>query len=156
MTCYYNSNHVPKQFKVEDFIKLSTKYLRFKHCKLSSHWVGLFRVLEQIGGQAYHLTLLIKYSWLHNVFPVQLLESYHHHENNDSLMAMPDLEDPQDKWEVEEVLNRRQIKNVIHYLVKWVGWPSEYNLYKPVFYLVNALQAVAAFEQKLKQKQKSV
>src|SRR6266536_2782564 len=97
MTCYYNSNHVSKQFKVEDFVKLSTKYLKFKHHKLSSCWVGLFRVLEQISDQTYHLTLFIKYFWLHNVFLIQLLKSYHCYEDDDSLIAMPDLEDPQDK-----------------------------------------------------------
>src|SRR5438552_18378025 len=111
MARYYNSNHVPKQFKVGDFVKLSIKYLKFKHHKLSSCWVGPFRVLEQIGGQAYHLALPVKYSRLHNVFPVQLLESYRRRKDDDSLMAMPDLEDPQDEWEVEEVLDRRQIKD---------------------------------------------
>ena len=53
MARYYNASHVPKQFKVGDFIKLLTKYLKFKYCKLSSCWGGLFRVLEQIDGQAY-------------------------------------------------------------------------------------------------------
>ena len=69
-------------------------------------------------------------------------------------MTMPDLEDPQDEWEVEEVLDQRKIKNTAHYLVKWVGWPSEYNSYEPASHLVNASRAVAAFEQKLKRKRK--
>jgi hypothetical protein len=43
---------------------------------------------------------------------------------------------------------------MIHYLVKWAGWPSEYNSYEPVNHLVNAPQAVATFEQKQKQKHK--
>ena len=30
MARYYNANHIPKQFKVGDWIKLSTKNLRFK------------------------------------------------------------------------------------------------------------------------------
>jgi len=156
MAKYYNANHVPKQFKVGNFIKLSTKNLKFKHRKLSPHWVGPFRVLERIGGQAYRLALPDKYSRLHNVFPVQLLENYRHRQDDDDLMAMPDLEDPQDEWEVEEVLDKRRIKDTIHYLVKWAGWPSEYNSYEPADHLANAPQAVASFErkQKLKQKQK--
>ena len=77
--------------------------------------------MEQIGGQAYHLALPAKYSQLHNVFPIQLLEGYHHQEDDDGLMAMPDLKDPQDKWEVKEVLDKKKIKNIMHYLVKWAS-----------------------------------
>lgn len=36
MTHYYNTNYVSKQFKVREFVKLSTKNLKFKHHKLSS------------------------------------------------------------------------------------------------------------------------
>ena len=67
-------------------------------------------------------------------------------------MMMPDLEDPKDEWEVEEVQDKRKIKDVVHYLVKWAGWPSKYNLYEPTAHLANAPQAVATFEWKLKQK----
>src|SRR5438552_18504471 len=69
-------------------------------------------------------------------------------------MKMPDLEDPQDEWEVEEVQDKQQIKGIIHYLIKWAGWPSEYNSYEPVSHLTNAPKAVADFECKLKRKQK--
>ena len=69
-------------------------------------------------------------------------------------MAMPDLEDPQDKWEVKEVLDKCQIKNKIHYLIKQTSWPSEYNFYKPVAYLAKAPKAIAAYEQKQKCKHK--
>ena len=67
-------------------------------------------------------------------------------------MIMPDLEDPQDEWEVEEVLDKRRIKDTVHYLVKWTGWPSEYNSYEPATHLINAPKAIAAFEHKLKRK----
>ena len=30
MALYYNTNHVPKQFKTREFVKLSTKHLWFK------------------------------------------------------------------------------------------------------------------------------
>ena len=69
-------------------------------------------------------------------------------------MAMPDLEDPPNEWEVEEVLDKRRIKDTIHYLIKWVGWPSEYNSYEPTKHLVNAPEAVASYEQKQKRERK--
>ena len=52
---------------------------------------------------------------------MQLLEGYRHCHNNAKLMRMPNLEDPKDKWEVEEVQDKRQIKGVIHYFVKWAS-----------------------------------
>ena len=73
------------------------KHLKFKHRKLSPRWVGPFRILEWIGGQAYRLALPDKYARLHNVFPIQLLETYHRRDDDESLMAMPNLEDPQDE-----------------------------------------------------------
>ena len=155
MAKYYNANHVPKQFKVGNFVKLSTKNFKLKHRKLSPRWIGPFRVLERIGGQAYRLALPAKYCQLHDVFPVQLLEDYNRRKDDDRLMAMPDLEDPQDEWEVEEVRDKRRIKGVVHYLVKWTGWPSEYNSYEPIHHLVNAPKAIASFERKLKRKKKA-
>ena len=108
--------------------------------------------MERIGNQAYRLALPNSYSRLHDVFPIQLLERYRRRKDDDSLMTMPELEDPQDEWEVEEVLEKRKIKDTIHYLVKWTGWPSEYNSYEPVNHLENAPQAITAYENKLKRK----
>ena len=155
MAEYYNARHVPKQFKVGDFVKLSTQHLKLKYRKLAPRWVGPFRVLERIGGQAYRLALPNKYARLHPVFPVQLLEGYQRRTDDPELMTMPDLEeDPHDEWEVEEVRDKRQIKGAMHYLVKWAGWPSEYNSYEPASHLANAPKAVADFERTLKRKRK--
>ena len=55
---------------------------------------------------------------------------------------------------MEEVLDKRKIKDEIRYLIKWIGWLSEYNSYELVDYLTNALKAVAAYERKLKRKRK--
>ena len=42
-------------------------------------------------------------------------------------MPLPELEDNPDEYEVEEIREKRIIKGKIHYLVKWTGWPLEYN-----------------------------
>jgi len=154
MATYYNARHVPKQFKIGDLVKLSTKNLKLKCRKLSPRWIGPFRVLERIGGQAYRLALPTKYARLHPVFPIQLLEDYRRRHDDAELMAMPDLEDPQDEWDVEEVRDKRRIQGTIHYLVKWAGWPSEYNSYEPASHLAGAPKAVADYERKLKRKRK--
>jgi hypothetical protein len=94
MAKYYNWNHVPKQFWTGQFVKLSTRNLKLKHPKLAPWWVGLFWILERIGGQAYQIVLPDKYSRLHDVFPIQLLKSYNQrNKNNEQSLPMPDLID---------------------------------------------------------------
>ena len=53
---------------------------------------------------------------------------------------------------MEEVQDKWQIKNIIHYLVKWEGWLLEYNLYKPASYLAGTLKAILNYECKVKHK----
>ena len=154
MANYYNKRHVPKQFKVGDLVKLSTKNLKLRNRKLSPRWVGLFRILERIGGQAYRLALPEKYARLHDVFPVQLLELYHPRDSNADLLPMPDLEDSPDEWEVEEIKGTARIDGTRHYLVKWTGWPSEYNSWEPTEHLANAKKLVDQFERVSKKRKR--
>jgi hypothetical protein len=44
---------------------------------------------------------------------------------------------------------------MIHYLVKWAGWLSEYNSYEPASHLTYALKLVTDFKQKHKRKRKA-
>ena len=66
---------------------------------------------------------------------------------------MSDLKDSQDEWEIEKVLDCQQIKNTVHYLIKWATWSSEYNFYELIAHLAKISETVTAFEQKLKHKQ---
>jgi hypothetical protein len=106
---------------------LSTKNLKLEHPKLAPQWIGPFQVLERIGGQAYWIALPDKYLRLHNVFPIQLLEDYHQHEGNEKQSPMPDLIKEKEEWEVQEIHDAQKFDRALHYLVKWTGWPSEYD-----------------------------
>jgi hypothetical protein len=142
MAKYYNQKHVPKQFKRGQLVKLSIRNLKLKHLKLTPRWIGPFRIMERIGGQAYHLALPKKYSRLHDVFPVQFLEDYKQKEGLEMVLLMPDLQDDQEEWEVQEVKRSKNIDSIQHYLVKWTRWPSEYNTWEPIKHLMNAKQKV--------------
>ena len=50
---------------------------------------------------------------------------------------------------MEEVLDKRKMEGTLYYLVKWTGWPSEYNSYELTSYLENAPNDIRAFERKL-------
>ena len=147
---YYNQKHLPKLFKRGDWVKLSTRNLRLKDKKLQPRWVGPFRVLQRIGSQAYKLALPEKYTRLHDVFPIQFLEEFKPRKDQPP-MPMPDLED-EEEWEIEEVKDKATIKGTTHYLVKWEGWPTEYNQWIPDDDMDNAQEAIRRFERNKRKK----
>jgi len=149
---YYNQRHQPKLFKRGNLVKLTTRNLRLKNKKLQPRWIGPFRVLERIGAQAYRLSLPEKYAWLHDVFPIQFIEEFKPREdNNQPPLPMPDLED-EEEWEIEEVKDKAIIKGTTHYLVKWEGWPTEYNQWIPEEGMGNAQDAIRRYERNKKKK----
>ena len=60
-------------------------------------------------------------------------------------MPIPDLDD-EGEWEVEEVKEEAVMKGQKHYLVKWEGWPTEYNLWIPARDMGNTQEAIQRFE----------
>ncbi|KFZ04506.1 hypothetical protein V502_10100, partial [Pseudogymnoascus sp. VKM F-4520 (FW-2644)] len=153
MAKYYDQNHTPKEFKQGSLVKLSTKNLRLVNRKLAPRWIGPFRITGRIGGQAYRLALPAKYSRLHDVFPVQALEDYHRR-GNEEPMPMPDLEDLEDEYEVEEIKDQADLDGIRHYLVKWAGWPAEYNTWEPEANLENAPKALQSFKRSRKRRRR--
>ncbi|KAJ2903488.1 hypothetical protein MKZ38_009887 [Zalerion maritima] len=114
--------------------------------KLQILWVGPFRITERIGHSAYRLALPDIYAKLYDVFLIQSLEPYHVRDGHEeTTLPMPPLEDEPDEWEVEEVVGKSQIQGNIHYLVKWAGWPSEYNQWVPETDMVNAQDTIRKF-----------
>jgi hypothetical protein len=61
-------------------------------------------------------------------------------------MPLPDLDEDPDEYEVEEIKDKRLMRGEIHYLIKWTGWPSEYNQWVPTSDLTNAPEAIKAYE----------
>lgn len=89
---------------------------------------------------------------LHDVFPIQLLEKHNPREDEDTL-PLPDLKDDQE-WDVEEVKGKATIDKKTHYLVKWDGWPVEYNQLVPEEDMTGAMEAVRKYEKAERKKAK--
>jgi hypothetical protein len=144
----YDKKHQPLKLKRGDFVGLSTRNLRFKQGarKLQPRYIGPFRVLEKIGLQAYRLALPDKYSRLHNVFPISLLEPWKQRDGGQEVLPMPDLEDEAAEWEVEDIRDKKRFDGETHYLVQWKGWPSEYNQWVPMTDMGNASRLVQKYE----------
>jgi len=55
---------------------------------------------------------------------------------------------------VQEIRDAKTFDGVLHYLVKWVGWPSEYDSWEPAEHLVGAPKKVKEFERARKRKRR--
>lgn len=147
---YYNQRHLPIEFRRGQLVKLSTRNLKLKDKKLAPRWVGPFKITRTIGGQAYELALPEQYARLHPVFPVQLLEKWHARDDTPAV-PLPELEDDPDEYEVEEIREKSLRDGRIEYLVKWAGWPSEYNQWVDKDD-INAPELIRKFEARWKSK----
>lgn len=147
---YYDGRHKEKTFKKGDLVLLSTRNLKLKTPKkMTPKFVGPFRVLDTVGSLAYRLALPEQYSRLHNVFPVVLLEPwYARSQEEKGQMPMPDLEDD-DEWEVEEVRDEKRFDDELFFLVKWKGWPSEFNQWVGEEDIQNAWKLVLKYRQEV-------
>ena len=144
----YDKRHEDLTLSKGDLVGLSTKNLRIKegYRKLTPRFIGPLRITQKIGQQAYQLALPTKYNRLHDVFHVSLLNPWVKRSSNDGddTLPMPDLEDD-DEWEVESVQDHKLKKKQDYYLVKWKGWPAEYNEWVSSANMEGAQQAVAEY-----------
>ena len=68
-------------------------------------------------------------------------------------MPIPELKDEDEEYKVEKVKNEQIKAGHVRYLVKWLGWPSEYNQWVPKADMANTVGKIKSFERSKKQKQ---
>lgn len=123
---------------------MSTRNWRFKNRKLAPKYVKV-KITERIGKQAYRVSLPKAYERIHDVFHVSLLEPWNTARPHAEQSPTAQLEDEPNEWEVEEVIAHKDEGDDRFYLVKWAGWPVEYNTWEPDHHLSNAKGMVAKY-----------
>ena len=150
-TKWYNKNHIPTTFKVGDKVRLSAKNIKTIRSsqKLDHRFLGPFRIIKKIGTQAYKLKLPPKYSRIHNVFHVSLLEPYYQQAGSDLVVIQPDLADNEEgEYEVDQVLARRTYQNRKEWLVRWTGYGPADDQWLTKDKLAGCWELVEEFNQK--------
>jgi transposase InsO family protein len=144
---YVNRHRKDMEFKVGDKVLLSTKNLRFKipKKKLWKRFIGPLQVIDRVGSNAYRLQLPSEWR-MHNVFNIEYLEPFKGSGEEDTEFPNALAIDDHDEYEIEEVLDKTSKGRHTHYLVKWKGWPSEYNQWLPQNDMGNAKEAIQDFE----------
>jgi len=117
--------------------------------KLDYRRLGPFHIRDQINSVVYrlHLPESIK---IHLVFHVSLLEPYTtvNLPRRRQMLPPPIKIDNNQEFEVEEVLDSRQRRNKLEYLVYWRGYDISERTWEPSRNLANASAKVKVFHQR--------
>jgi hypothetical protein len=101
---------------------------------LLPRWIGPFKIMERVDNIAYKLKLLDTLK-THFVFHVSLLKPYRVSGKIQPLLPPILEEDDELSFEVERVLAHEvrgsSTKPQKHYLIKWLGYGFEHNVWEP-------------------------
>jgi len=137
MARYYDQRRAPAPaYKVGDKVYLDASDIRTTRPsrKLAHRYLGPFPITAQVAPNAYRLRLPRSLKRLHPVFNVvKLVQAL-----PDPIPGRkakppppPDLVDGIEEFEVEEILDSRQRRDRLEFLVKWKGYGTEENSWEP-------------------------
>jgi hypothetical protein len=143
---YANMRRRHKEFAVSQHVLLSTKNLRLKDNrarKLTDKYIGPYKIVDRVGSHAYKLDLPDSLR-IHPVFHVSLLKEYRG--NVSSQRPPPVIVSDIEEFEVQRILEKRQVGRKAEYLVQWKGYPLHEATWEPKTYLRNAQELLKEFE----------
>ncbi len=140
-------------FKVGEKVYLRTDNIQAKgkSKKLMNKSIEPFRVVWNIKGLSYELSLSQE-MWIHSVFHASMLQRCNQFI---SLQTKPTPVEPENEYEVEDILGKRMISEEAHYLVKWKGYDTSESTWELKSNLLNCVRTLQQFEKKAQNLQRN-
>ena len=90
--------------------------------------------MARVSNQAYKVRLPEKYYHIHNVVLISFLKPWTVPHDLEKAPLL-DLKDDQEVYEPESIKIHMDTAKGYQYLIKWRGWPANYNTWEPKEYL---------------------
>ena len=135
---YCDSKHKPVEFQPGDMVWLNSSNISTSRPLKKLDWkcLGPFKIVKHVGLQAYQLALPPTMCHIHDVFHVSLLDPVKSSPIPPHGLppAPPPLyiQDDQEYFEIENILDSRHVNNPLQYLVKWKGCLDSDNSWEPL------------------------
>jgi len=140
-----------EEYKVEDLVILSTKDLKYQMVgrrteKLMERFVGPYKIKKIVSTNAVELELLSMVK-IHPVINVSRVRRYIGQvEGQRKKQPLPVIIEGEEEWEVERILNKRQVRGKDKYLVRWKGFTAESDTWEGRENLKNAQEVIEEFK----------
>jgi len=122
------------KFKIGDRVWLLSKNIKTaRPCKKLDHTkIGPFKIIEKINEVTFRLELP-RTMKIHDSFHISLLEPVRVNtfSTRKTTQVSPIIEDDQEVYEIEEILDSRIIKGRLQYLVHWKGYTINDRTWEP-------------------------
>jgi len=139
------------EYKVGDLVMLSTKDLKYQMVgrrteKLTKRFVGPYKVKEIVSSNMVKLELpsTVKIHLVVNVSRVQRYVGQVEEQRKKQLALV--IIEGEEEWEVEQILNKRKVREKNKYLVHWKGFTAESDIWEGRENLENAKEVIEKFE----------
>jgi len=150
-----------EEYKVGDLVMLSTKDLKYQMVgrrteKLTERFVGPYRIKKIVSSNAIELELPSTVK-IHPVVNVSRICRYVGQvEGQKKKQPLPVIIEGEEEWEVERILNKRQVRGKNKYLVRWKRFTAESDTWEGRENLRNAKEAIEEFEKEYRRDTKDV
>jgi hypothetical protein len=154
---YFDQHHSKVPFKVGDWVMIRGKdiHIHLKRPlsdKLAAKQHGPFQITHQYGGATFKVALTPRYKLRHPVFHAQKFIPHHKDTIGDRNPEEPEGEEVEEgedlEYEVEAIVNSKVERGKVKYEVKWKGYTTQHNMWRPLWMLRSCQKLIKEFHAK--------